>query len=539
MTETIPGPRTLPLIGNLLDIWEDRSIPIRGLERLASIYGPIYQVTVNGQRRIVCSSAALLEELTDEKRFVKVPPPTLAAIPGPKGLFIARNEDPDWAQGHRILMPAFAPLSVQEMFADMKDIANQLILSWARKGPENRILATEDFSKLTLDTIALCTMSYRFNSFYSDTMHPFIEAMNFIFKVNTAKTSRPAFIQSLMFKTNAQFSEARKTLQETGKKIIADRRATSNKKDVLDTMIYGTDSAGETMRDELIVEQMVTFLVAGHETTSGMLSFAIMQLLRSPEAYLKAQKEVDEVIGSRAIEAGDIHKFKYLNAVLRETSRLSPTVPILQKRINPDTAHQIVTVGGYKIEPTDHLVIMVGNAQRDPKVWGNTAEDFNPDRMLDENFDKITAEYPGCWKVSCTRIYLSNLTFIALRQWQASLYRAAIRLARSHARPSNDFTELRRKIRRPQLQASHQAGSDDQTRRPLYPCHASGGGYNDGRSNSQQEHKGRSRSAEPNYQTIHWEADDHPLRLEYRNMSSFCSTACFGCWCSWFPSRPP
>src|ERR1700753_2326772 len=115
MTETIPGPRGLPLVGNLLDIWEDRSVPIRGLERLASIYGPIYQETINGRRRIICSSASLLEELIDEKRFVKIPPPTLSAAPGPKGLFAARNEDPDWAQGHRILMPAFAPLSGQEM----------------------------------------------------------------------------------------------------------------------------------------------------------------------------------------------------------------------------------------------------------------------------------------------------------------------------------------------------------------------------------------------------------------------------------------
>lgn len=272
MTEPIPGPRGLPLIGNLLDIWEDRSVPLRGLERFASIYGPIYQFTVKGQRRIVCSSAALLEELTDEKRFVKVPPPTLAAGTGPKGLFVARNEDPDWAQGHRILMPAFAPLSVQEMFTDMKDIANQLILSWARKGPEHRILATDDFTRLTLDTIALCTMSYRFNSFYSDSMHPFVEAMNFIFKENTAKGSRPAFLQGLMFKTNAQYEEAKKVLQETGKSIIQGRRDNpTDKHDVLNTMIYGKDpKTGEVMRDELIVQQMITFLIAGESISPNL-----------------------------------------------------------------------------------------------------------------------------------------------------------------------------------------------------------------------------------------------------------------------------
>jgi cytochrome P450/NADPH-cytochrome P450 reductase len=59
----------------------------------------------------------------------------------------------------------------------MRDIASQLVLKWARHGPENRILATDDFTRLTLDTLSLCTMGYRFNSFYSKEMHPFVDAM--------------------------------------------------------------------------------------------------------------------------------------------------------------------------------------------------------------------------------------------------------------------------------------------------------------------------------------------------------------------------
>lgn len=110
----IPGPKGLPFVGNVFDM--DFEMPIRGLERLAEQYGPIYQINVAGNRQIVCSSAALMEELTDERRFVKVPPAALTKQPGVKGLFSARNEDPDWAQAHRILMPSFAPLAVQDMF---------------------------------------------------------------------------------------------------------------------------------------------------------------------------------------------------------------------------------------------------------------------------------------------------------------------------------------------------------------------------------------------------------------------------------------
>ena len=114
MTDTIPGPPGFPFLGNVLDM--DMELPIRGLERLADQCGPIYQLTLKGSRQIVCSSAELLEELTDERRFSKVPPRAISETPGPKGLFGARNEDPDWGQAHRILMPSFAPLAVQDMF---------------------------------------------------------------------------------------------------------------------------------------------------------------------------------------------------------------------------------------------------------------------------------------------------------------------------------------------------------------------------------------------------------------------------------------
>jgi cytochrome P450 / NADPH-cytochrome P450 reductase len=114
MSNDIPGPYGLPFLGNIFDM--DMELPIRGLERLADQYGPIYQITLRGQRQIICSSAEMMEELTDEKRFVKLPPKAISELPGPKGLFAAKNDDPDWAQAHRILMPSFAPLSVQDMF---------------------------------------------------------------------------------------------------------------------------------------------------------------------------------------------------------------------------------------------------------------------------------------------------------------------------------------------------------------------------------------------------------------------------------------
>ena len=155
----------------------------------------------------------------------------------------------------------------------MKDIANQLVLSWARKGPENVIVATDDFTRLTLDTIALCTMDYRFNSFYQEKMHPFVDAMFGVLAERGNRAARPAFVTKMMVGTDRKFASNQAVLRQTGLDIIQNRRQNPvEKHDVLNNMIYGKDpKTGQVMRDELISAQMTTFLIAGMCRSLGLL----------------------------------------------------------------------------------------------------------------------------------------------------------------------------------------------------------------------------------------------------------------------------
>lgn len=115
-SEPIPGPRGLPLLGNLLDVAASGPV-ITQIERLADTYGPIFQLHLKGKRALVVSSAQLVDELVDEKKFRKEPPAALEKKPGgATGLFSARSDDPDWGQAHRVLAPAFSPLSIEDMF---------------------------------------------------------------------------------------------------------------------------------------------------------------------------------------------------------------------------------------------------------------------------------------------------------------------------------------------------------------------------------------------------------------------------------------
>jgi cytochrome P450 / NADPH-cytochrome P450 reductase len=162
-TTPIPQPAGWPIVGNLTDV--DPELPILSLQQLGEKYGEIFSLTTFGQKRVFVTSQRLLEELCDEKRFGKLVAGPLKELRNGihDGLFTAQNDEANWGSAHRVLVPAFGPLNISAMFDDMKDIASQLILKWARF-PDYKIPTTDDFTRLTLDTLALCAMDYRFNS---------------------------------------------------------------------------------------------------------------------------------------------------------------------------------------------------------------------------------------------------------------------------------------------------------------------------------------------------------------------------------------
>jgi cytochrome P450/NADPH-cytochrome P450 reductase len=147
----------------------------------------------------------------------------------------------------------------------MHDIASQLVLKFARMGPDYRIPVTDDFTRLTLDTIALCAMDYRFNSFYQDDMHPFVQAMINVLSAGADRQRIPAVVQKFMWSKNEQIKADSKFQFDLAAELVRHRRENpTEKKDLLHNMIYGKDpKTGETMRDDLIAANMITFLIAG------------------------------------------------------------------------------------------------------------------------------------------------------------------------------------------------------------------------------------------------------------------------------------
>jgi cytochrome P450/NADPH-cytochrome P450 reductase len=111
--------------------------------------------------------------------------------------------------------------------------------------------------------------------------------------------------------------------------------------DLLAAMLKGIDpQTGQWVSYDSIINDLITFLVAGHDTTSGMLSDTFYHLLKNPETFA-TQKEVDPVCGKGPVTLAHISKLGYINGALREALRIDSTIPTIGLSRKADT-----TLGG-------------------------------------------------------------------------------------------------------------------------------------------------------------------------------------------------
>lgn len=391
---SIPQPPTKPIVGNLFDV--DVNAPVQSMMKLAETYGPFFRLRIFNRVFHLVSSQELVDELSDESRFTKrvdVSLEQLRPIAG-DGLFTAYTEEPNWGKAHRILMPALGPIGVRAMFDEMQDIANQMFLRWERFGPEVGIDVADNMTRLTLDTIALCGFSYRFNSFYQNELHPLVGAMTGALTEAGQRAMRPEFLTSLMFTKSRQFRKDAETLHSVAQKIVADRKAdpdSTERSDLLSRMLNMADpETGDKLSEENIAYQMVTLLIAGHETTSGLLSFATYLLLRNPEVLQKARAIVDDVLGDEMPRIEHLAQLGYIEQLLMESLRLWPTAAAYSVKPLKDT----VIGGRYPLTTDDTVMVLGPSLHRDPKAW-NEPEAFRPERFAPENADKLFA---NAWK---------------------------------------------------------------------------------------------------------------------------------------------
>ncbi|MEU7895595.1 cytochrome P450 [Nonomuraea sp. NPDC049152] len=391
--KAIPAPQGLPLLGNTLQI--PSKAPIVFFEDLASRYDEgIFQLELVGRKVLFVYDPDLVAEVSDESRFYKGINPPLSIVRdfAGDGLFTARHDEPVWGHAHRILMPAFSQRSMKAYYPQMLEVAEQLVASWGGRQGED-LPVSDDMTRLTLDVISLTGFGYRFNSFDSPELHPFLRAMGGALTEAMHRNQQFPLVTKLKRRQEEAYQHDIKVMRDLVDDVIRRRRAgdVGGAKDLLGLMLEASDpKTGERLSDENIRNQVLTFLIAGHETTSGLLSFALYNLLRDPHALALAYEEVDRLLpGDEPPTYETIMKLDVIPRILEETLRIWSPIPAFSVNAFADDS-----IGGYPVAKGQGVVVLLPPLHRNPKAWDRPT-DFDIDRWLPE--EKKT-HHPAAYK---------------------------------------------------------------------------------------------------------------------------------------------
>ncbi|KAG8449140.1 hypothetical protein GDO86_015988, partial [Hymenochirus boettgeri] len=350
-------------------------------------YGPV--VRVNGLHRVlvlIVSPGAVKELLMSPKYPKDKFYDSVANMFGIRflgnGLVTDRDYD-HWHKQRRIMDPAFSRTYLMGLMGPFNEKAEELMEKLAENADGKHEVKMHDLlSRLTLDVIGKIAFGMEINSLHDD-LTPFPQAISLIMSA-TVETRNPLIKYSPSKRAYIQkVRESVRLLRQTGKECIERRQKQIQDgeeipMDILTQILKGA-ALEEDCDPEILLDNFVTFFIAGQETTANQLSFAVMELARNPEILEKAQAEIDEVVGSkRDIEYEDLGKLQYLSQILKETLRLYPTAPGTTRELNTE-----MVIEGVRIP--DNISVMFNSY-----IMGRMEEfytdplAFNPDRFSPE-----------------------------------------------------------------------------------------------------------------------------------------------------------
>ncbi|MFD8232440.1 cytochrome P450 [Streptomyces sp. NPDC059696] len=360
--------------------------PVQQVMELMREHGPVLVRRLYGRDTLFVSDLDLVAELADEERFAKHVGPGLENVRefAADGLFTAYNDEPNWAKAHDILMPAFALGSMRTYHPVMLEVARRLIASWDRDARAGRpVNVPDDMTRMTLDTIGLAGFGYDFGSFERSEPHPFVQSMVRCLEWSMTRLARVPGKDYT--ERDAAFREDSAHLAKVVDDVIAARTGTdqSGTEDLLGLMLTAEHPGdGTTLDTANIRNQVITFLIAGHETTSGAMSFALYYLAKHPTALRLVQREADALWGDRAdVEPTyeEVGRLTYTRQVLNEALRLWPTAAVFSREAREDT----LLGGRIPLRAGQGVLVLAPMLHRQP-VWGDNPELFDPSRFTAE-----------------------------------------------------------------------------------------------------------------------------------------------------------
>jgi len=370
------------------------------LKRYFDKLGSIFKLAFGPKQFIVVSDPVIAKYILHENSFV-YDKGILAEILEPimgKGLIPADFET--WKIRRRAIVPGFHAKWLDRMLLLFAECTERLISKMDEKAALGEAVEMEShYCSLSLDIIGKAVFNYEFGSVTNES--PVIKA---VYRVLREAEHRSTFflpywkVEPLtwVIPQQVEFKRDMTLLNDTLDELI--QKAVSSKKEedlqALQSMDYDkcddisllrflVDLRGEEVTCRQLRDDLITMLIAGHETTGALLTWASYLLAQNPEVLEKARQEVDRVIQDRRPTMDDIKEMGYIRRIVAETLRLYPEPPFLIRRaLADDVLPQGFGALSLPIPRGTDIFISLYNLHRSPQVWRNP-DIFDPDRYLE------------------------------------------------------------------------------------------------------------------------------------------------------------
>lgn len=358
------------------------------LYKLFKIYGGVFRLTFGPKSFVIVSDPLVAKHLLKDnvKAYSKgILAEILEFVMG-TGLIPADGEV--WRVRRRAIVPAVHRKYVAAMMGLFGRATQRLCDKLDEAAADEEDMEMESlFSRLTLDVIGKAVFNYDFNSLTNDT--GIVEAVYVTLREAEERSTAilPYWkipILRAIVPRQRRVTKALNLINDILDDLIAICKRMVEEEDVQFEEEYVNDrdpsilhfllAAGDEVSSKQLRDDLMTMLIAGHETSAAVLTWTFYLLAQNPVAMTKLQEEVDRVLGDRHPTVEDMKTLKYTTRVINESLRLYPQPPVLIRR-----SLESDTLGNYRIDKGEDIFISTWNIHRSPKLWENP-ESFIPER---------------------------------------------------------------------------------------------------------------------------------------------------------------
>ena len=319
-----------------------------------------------------------------EKRQIFQKPPSIKRVLGGllgRGILITDGDD--WRWQRQASAPMFRVQDLQSFMPTMVDAAQRRMDIWAKTpGPAVRPIDHET-REITFDVIAATLLPSG-----EGLLAPAVDTAMGRFQNATAWSMVYAMLKLpewLPRPGKGAKHRGERMMRDSVRNMLVERRAMTNPPDdLMQRLILAKDpETGQMMSDELLIDNLLTFYLAGHETTAKALAWTLYLLARAPDWEVRLLDEIERVTGGGPILATHIDKLVLTTQVIKESMRLYPPAPQTSRMCTEDTE-----LGGHTIKAGTQVIVPIYAIQRHKKLWTDP-DRFDPDRFAPDREGKI------------------------------------------------------------------------------------------------------------------------------------------------------